>query len=142
MFLVSLSVIVMTQFFFFFGIKVIPMADNSILNVNGTSLDRLKVAMSLAQERRATGYAVEEGKIVFFWLNDPKAIPFPSPLSLDRAAEIAFEWLTTADYGPQPDHDGDNEKGWRCFTEGWGQIGGYGHASFVAVAPQWLMHGK
>lgn len=119
------------------------MSDNRILNVNGESLERLKIAMSLAGESKAVGFANDEDRLVFFWTKHEAMRPFPSPLNMDRCAEVAFDWLqSTAKYGQQPDHDGDNEKGWRCFTEGWGQIAKFGYAAFIAVEPCWMMYGK
>ncbi|MBU0582219.1 MAG: hypothetical protein KKB66_02475 [Alphaproteobacteria bacterium] len=45
------------------------MSDNRILNVNGESLERLKIAMSLAGESKAVGFANDEDRLVFFWTN-------------------------------------------------------------------------
>lgn len=49
--------------------------------------------------------------------------------------------IAHADYGRQPDHDGDNEKGWRLYNETWGMVGG-DHSAFAAVEPAWAMYGK
>jgi hypothetical protein len=125
------------------------MASNPILNVNGQGLARLKAAMALADDgegsfrRSATGYAISAGRLVFFqYASDKAQTLFPSPISLDRAAEIAFDWLATQEYGPEPDHDGDNERGWRLFRDRWGHIDGLGYSAFVAVEPCWIEFGK
>lgn len=108
--------------------------------------------MSLADERGAAqaerrplmipGYAVNAGRLVFFTYDDPKMVAFPCPIGIDRAAEIASDWLLTRDYGREPDHDGHNEKGWRCFRDTWGRIDGMGSAAFLAVEPFWVEYGK
>jgi len=132
------------------------MSDNPILNINGEGLSRLKLAMALADEcenpwpgrkpLRVAGYALSAApsRLVFFDREDVKDMtPFPTPLSLERAAEIAFDWLDGgATYGQGPDHDGENAKGWRCYREAWGRIDGFGHGSFVAIEPCWIMYGK
>lgn len=56
--------------------------------------------------------------------------------------DIASDWLLGADYGEEPDHDGSNEKGWRCFRDTWGRIDGMGSAAFLAVEPFWVEYGK
>lgn len=66
----------------------------------------------------------------------------PYPMQGKALIEFAWHWLeTAADYGRQPDHDGDNEKGWRVYNEAWGHVGSSVYA-FVAVAPVWAMYGK
>ena len=115
---------------------------NPILNVNGHGLERLKAVLSLADRLPAVGYIAEKQRLVFFWYDHEQAVMFPCALTMDRCAEFAHDWLASADYGRQPDHDGDNEKGWRCFTETWGRIQPYGHPAFVAVEPQWIEYRK
>lgn len=119
------------------------MADNAVLKVSGESLDRLKVVMGLTGNREAKGFATDDEKgIVFFWADHEKMTPFPTPLGMDRCAEIASDWLEKATYGKQPDHDGDNEKGWLCYRDGWGHIDTFGWQAFIAVKPLWMMYGK
>ena len=68
--------------------------------------------------------------------------PLPFPLTATAAADYVWHWLTTAaGYGRAPDHDGDNEKGWRVYNEQWGHVAG-NHYAFVAVQPVWAMYGK
>lgn len=129
------------------------MPSNPILNVNGESLARLKLAMALADDynegdkrtraKTVNGFAVNVGRLVFFQYDSDKGMtPFPTPVSLDRAAEIAFDWLGAQEYSPEPDHDGSNSKGWRLWRDTWGRIDGYGHAAFVAIEPFWIEYGK
>lgn len=65
----------------------------------------------------------------------------PYPMSGKALTEFAWHWLESADFGPKPNIDGSCTKGWRVYNEGWGRVGD-SHYSFVAVQPQWAMHGK
>jgi hypothetical protein len=119
------------------------MSDNKILRVSGEGLEKLKVVLSLCDNQKAIGYHAIKEQITFFWSNHEQATLFPSPLHLDRVAELASDWLaTSAHYGPAPDHDGDNERGWLCFTQNWGHIEPFGWQAFIAIKPLWLMFGK
>lgn len=50
-------------------------------------------------------------------------------------------WLEAVEYGPEPNHDGDNKKGWRVFNERYSHVSGLWQA-FVAIEPVWLEYGK
>jgi hypothetical protein len=121
------------------------LGDNPILNVNGIGLERLKAVFDLCEAVNAKGYAVQTDKnrIAFFKYPDAKdMVAFPVALPMSTCAEITFNWLQAATYPREPDHDGDNEKGWRCYTGDWGQIDGLSHGAFLAVEPFWIMFGK
>lgn len=118
-----------------------------------------------ARHRGATHYAVREAvaavknaekpyldkpgkplRMVFFnhyskpdHPGDKVALPFR--LDAKGAADFARRWLAEADYGREPDHDGDNKRGWRAYNEGWGHVD-EDHYSIIAVAPSWAMYGK
>lgn len=95
--------------------------------------------------QRAEGYLVHREKgLVFFWYLGGAPDDFVRlPFKLDPigAADFAMRWLAEQDYGNQPDHDGDNGKGWRLYNEEWGQVGGW-TGSFIAVKTAWAMYGK
>src|ERR1700761_4976024 len=62
-------------------------------------------------------------RLVFMWtggISDAVALPFK--LDAAGAADFARRWLAETDYGEQPDHDGDNGKGWKLYNEGWGHV--------------------
>lgn len=83
-------------------------------------------------------------RLVFYWSdyqNREDVVALPFKMDAAGAADFATRWLAELDYGKQPDHDGDNEKGWRLYCEGWGHVDGDSSA-FVAVAPAWAMYGK
>jgi len=106
-----------------------------------------------------TEYYAREGKVVYHSTStteDPKGTPTlillwydehdarELPYALDLAGGVAFVrgWLAhKADYGPEPDHDGHNKRGWRIFTENWGHVAGHVYA-IVGVQPAWAMYGK
>lgn len=121
------------------------MSDNKILKVTGESLDRLKIVLSMSDQYRVHGYTIDKDnkRMVLFWVAHPSATMFPTPMSLDTAASMIYDWIQNgAEFGKQPDHDGDNEKGWYAYTEGWGRIEDYGYQAFLAIEPRWMMYGK
>lgn len=118
--------------------------DFPILKVTGNSLARLKSVMNLTTIEESVGYIIdqENRRIVFFQYDDELMTAFPTSLSMERCAELAFDWLQNVSYPEEPDHDGDNSKGWFCETEEWGHINPYGYKAFVCVKPHWIMYGK
>lgn len=80
--------------------------------------------------------------LVFGWHESMRnSIKLPFTLDFVGASQWAHRWLKEQDYGREPDHDGNNSKGWRVFNENWGHIGDDFYA-FVAIQPAWAMHGK
>jgi hypothetical protein len=79
--------------------------------------------------------------LILFWHAEKDAIALPYPLTEDEAVNFIDGWLTKVEYEGQPDHDGDNGKGWRVFTEQWGHVAG-NHYAIVGVQPVWAMYGK
>ncbi len=79
--------------------------------------------------------------LILLWHEEQGSTPLPFALDCKRAAEFITNWLGQADYGRQPDHDGDNGKGWRLFTESWGHVAGH-HYAIIGVQPAWAMYGK
>lgn len=83
-------------------------------------------------------------RIVFYWSkteNRADIVALPFKLDAAGAADFAKRWLHEENYGSQPDHDGDNGKGWRVYNESWGHVDG-DWSAFVAVSPAWAMYGK
>jgi len=83
--------------------------------------------------------------ILFGW-EDKEATPFPIPLSDQMCADIIKQWLTELaeiDYGREPNHDGDNRRGFYLTTgKFWDHIDDMGHAACLEVRPCWMMYGK
>lgn len=83
-------------------------------------------------------------RLIFLWSGYEKAegyVAFPFDMDAAGCADFAIRWLATVDYGRAPDHDGDNEKGWRVYNEAWGHVEDL-HAAIIAIAPAWAMYGK
>lgn len=121
--------------------------DNAQIDVTNEGGENLLLAMRIAfRERKATHYATVNGTLVFYWYTPGQqigdVIPLAAPHSVEDCAALASIWLArSAEYGPQPDHDGSNGRGWRVFNEMWGHVFG-SWAAIVAVAPRWAMYGK
>ena len=95
----------------------------------------------------AVGYVIDPECGMVFLRYKPDTAPegysaFPFPMDADGASDFAARWLAVAPYPKEPDHDGDNEKGWRFYNEAWGHVGKYGHCALIAVRPSWQMYGK
>lgn len=125
------------------------MADNFHIDIahEGDLKPAMRIAFAGAAGGKAEGYAIDPDKgLVFFWAiprpEDPRIVPLPFKLDADGAADFAERWLSEQSYGKQPDHDGDNGRGWRIYNEAWAQVQPYGPYGFVAVKPCWMMYGK
>jgi hypothetical protein len=116
-------------------------------HIDITSKGPLAAAMAIAfgngPNMRAVGYrlSLEKGLIFYQYDSSKRMTPLPFKLDAAGAADFATRWLAEADYGPEPDHDGHNSKGWRLYCEDWGHVDGE-YQAFVAVKPAWAMHGK
>lgn len=116
--------------------------DNFHFDMTSKGDKTLRTAMSLFPQRNVTGYRADAEKgLILYSADSPRATALPFPMTLEQAADFAHGWLEHADYGREPDHDGDNGKGWRLYTEDWGHVGGEWQA-FAAVQPAWAMYGK
>lgn len=117
--------------------------DNFKFDMTSEGADTLKKALSLFSPpgRNVTGYRTDGAKLVFYWHDSPRSTNLPFPMTLEQAADFANGWLEHVDYGDEPDHDGDNGKGWRLYCEPWGYVDG-DHYAFAAVEPVWAMYGK
>lgn len=118
--------------------------DNFRLDATSQGLDNLERCMKVIVlgHRKAIGYEVNKEKgLILFWAEHERATPLPFGLDAKGAAEFMMHWLEEADYGSEPDHDGDNGKGWRVYSEGWGHVDDLWQAH-VAIQPVWAMYGK
>lgn len=83
-------------------------------------------------------------RLILHWhnlANDARLIPFLGKTDHEAASSAVISWLKDIDYGQEPDHDGDNSKGWRIFNEAWGHVDDF-RGAICAIEPEWLMHGK
>lgn len=122
-------------------------SDNFHFDITGATLfDCLNIAWNGSPGRKATHWIIEERegfpiRLILTWNEGKNTIPFPAPMTVEDCEPFIMAWLRTIEYGAQPDHDGDNSKGWRVYNESWGRIQNHTY-SFVAIEPVWLMHGK
>lgn len=126
--------------------------DNYQFDVTAERDAVLEHALQIAFGRysTATGWRTDErdGKprLLFTWLRAPVEgsgwTPFVTPIAAEQALAVVKGWLNCANYGREPDHDGDNHKGWRVYCDSWGHVDPYGHAGLCAIEPAWAMYGK
>lgn len=79
--------------------------------------------------------------LILLWHEEKGAQALPYSLELEEAIHFVKGWLKRVEYDEEPDHDGDNEKGWRVFTEKWGHVAGH-HYAIVGIQPQWASYSK
>lgn len=119
--------------------------DNFNFDMTSQGAETLKKALCLFNPPggKVTGYSVNQEKgLIFYWADrSANMTKLPFAMTLEQAADFAAGWLQQADYGDEPDHDGDNGKGWRLYCESWGHVAGDPYA-FAAVQPAWAMYGK
>lgn len=128
-------------------------SDNAIFNVNGDSLDKLIKTLELAFNGKTVyGYKINEklGIILYSYDSSSKKdiTKFLIEHTPKQAAEIVFEWLKSDEASKVPcegwdedaDHDGDNELGWRVYTEDWGHVDGDWNC--LAIKPAYMWYGK
>ena len=102
-------------------------------------------------DRTAVGWSTHERteadpqRIVFYEFEAPEVkgyAPLPFAAGGEHLAFLIEGWLQAkACYGKEPEHDGDNGRGFRLYNEGWGHVDGNWQA-FMAVSPAWAMYGK
>jgi hypothetical protein len=110
--------------------------------VIAVALSRQKTADSWRTDTRPSDSSVP--RIVFGWgrnVSEAGWTPFPASMNAQQLHGIVLGWLSEADYGQQPGHDGSNGRGWRLYNEQWSRVQPYTYAIF-AVEPQWAWYGK
>lgn len=118
--------------------------DNRRIDLSLTGHDDFRLAMTLAfkSQYKATGYRIHENHLVLYWVDSPESTPFPYAMELSDVIPFVWGWLQkTQPSSGRPDHDGDNEKGYRVFNEAWGHVFG-DYRAFIAITPIWAMYGK
>jgi len=139
--------------------------DNFKIDITCEKTKPLHDALSIIMTQHGVlrGYRIDKGKsgkprMILFWMEDSSMTPFPFEVSRgDRPQRTGFlrdttdrlpwlvemieGWLSNVEYGKQPDHDGDNGRGWRVYTEAWGHVDDNSHTA-CAIEPEWAWHGK
>lgn len=120
-------------------------SDSTYFDMRATSLKpALQIAFETAPGGKAWGYKSTKDKLVFAWNKNAgdTFVPFVTPIGWEEAETIVKNWCKeVADYGTEPDHDGDNGRSWRIYCEAWGYID-HNHYTFMAVEPYWAEYGK
>ncbi len=136
--------------------------DNRIFNVNGRSKEQLKLAIDLLLLDEYNGFQKVKGwyydvnkSFVLTWHVHNKSTAFtdrlgkPSEIKSNELTEILWDWLDSDEakdvihtsWDCDVDHDGDNDLGWRLYTEDWGKVNNDSY-SIAAFKPAWLWYGK
>ena len=122
--------------------------DNTRFNLNAYKGD-IAPFLDLLVRQNFCGFKTDtlnnKPRLVLFWAtpsNEEGYNAFPAKLSAENVGPIIERWLSEQDYGREPDHDGDNGKGWSMWNDAWGHIEGHGWQACAAIAPEWQMYGK
>lgn len=126
------------------------MSDSFHFDIAGAPLDEsLKIAFRGASGRKVTHWFIEErerplrARLLLAW-HENAGSEFNklfTPLDHEQAEGFIKAWLESIDYGVEPDHDGNNGKGWRVYNESWAHVD-TNHYVFAAIEPHWNMYGK
>lgn len=117
--------------------------DNRSIDLTLEGRQDFNHAMRIAiGNKKTTGYRLHENCMVLYWTESKNSLKLPYPMDTEQTINMVWGWLeyTKPDY-PQPDHDGDNGKGFKIFNEAWGHVFGEWQA-YIAIQPVWAMYGK
>jgi hypothetical protein len=118
--------------------------DNFHLDFTSDNHEAFVAAFGLLRQARwVKGYKHDKvnNRLVLYWAaEEPGVTELPFPMDLTEAAEFAWGWLRHAGYGPEPDHDGSNHKGYRVYAASYGM--GESYRALVVVEPRWAEFGK
>jgi hypothetical protein len=120
--------------------------DNFTIEVWSDSKTDFALAMQIAfrNSKKCVGYRIdkEKGLVLMSSKRDiPAYVALPYEMNLEQTIEFAWGWIkANRPEGSAPDHDGDNNHGFKMLTNGWGQVDSY--QEFIAIKPIWAMYGK
>ncbi len=95
-----------------------------------------------------TGVDINGRKFITFqWHESGKGTMFPAPMTdPEMIADQVITWLANTEYGPQPDTDGHNSKGWhlslhspKITNGGWPSYHPY---DVFTIYPHWITYDK
>lgn len=76
--------------------------------------------------------------LILYRNGPPGSNSFAFPQSLDDLTHFIHGWIRNATYGPEPDIDGSCEKGYRLFTDEYGDVNGH-RTALIAAQPEWAI---
>ena len=118
--------------------------DNMHIDLSLVGLEEFRLAMKIACSKHShvIGYRIHENTMILYWAKNDNCILLPYEMDVNQVVNFVWGWLekTPPNY-PEPDHDGDNGRGFRVYNESWGHIKGEWQA-FIAIMPIWAMYGK
>lgn len=121
--------------------------DNRHIDITARNEEDFNLAMQIIcrtewGSRKVVGFAVEQNTFVLYWTKADKMQPLPYDMTPQQITAFVWGWLQGAQpIDREPDHDGDNKKGFRVFNEAWGHVFNQSQA-FAGITPVWAMYGK
>lgn len=125
-------------------IKEIEKMDNRKITIKAEGKESFDLAMQLAfkTHNKAKGYLVQDNTLVFYWCDYDKAVKLPFEMKVQDAINFAWAWLeNTPPSTGEPDHDGDNYKGFMVYNDSWGHVFN-AYQAIIGITPIWAMYGK
>ena len=117
--------------------------DNAEFSVVGDRDDDFASTMRLvfqlegwSDKPNAKAYEIRTNVLSILWSTDEDSVMFPTYLGVEEVIPIAMAWLREAEYDIEPDHDGDNKKGWhisQCRSNLY---------TICSIEPRWTMYDK
>lgn len=118
--------------------------DNRQITVKAEGKESFDLAMKLAftTYKEAVGFMVKDNTLVFYWCDYEAATKLPFKMKFQDAINFAWAWLESTPVSTkQPDHDGDNEKGFMVYNDSWGHVFN-AYQAIIGITPIWAMYGK
>lgn len=118
--------------------------DNRQITVKAEGKDSFDLAMRLAFKKftKAKGYQVKDNTLVFYWADYKEMTKLPFEMKVEDAINFAWAWLENTPISTkQPNHDGDNGKGFMVYNDSWGHVFNAFEA-IIGITPIWAMYGK
>lgn len=103
-----------------------------------------KIDVAVTRDRPLGDVIDAKPRLSLFWSDTKDALPLPYPLdTADKATDFVWNWLQSAEYGQQPDHDGSNTADGFIFSNAH-ITGPYGRTftAICSVSPEWSEHHK
>lgn len=117
--------------------------DNRRIEVKSVSEEDFKFAMILAfskydrAKQNVKWFKTDLGKLLLYDYQHDGAKDLPYPMGIYEATAFAWGWIkANSPVDKQPDHDGDNSKGFHLIADSWLDN------HLVSVESIWAMYGK